>query len=243
MTPHENADVDDDAGAHPMSSRLGAEAVGAFALVFIEGVGAVLAAREGLSESARALAKGGLIMAMSLAMASTSGAHFNPAVTFAFALRGVFPWRQVPLYVAAQIAGAIAASLLVVLWFGRTAAAATQTHADVDSVWIALSFEIVLTFFLVVVTLSTATRHRVIGPTAPIAAGATLALCTLIGRPISGGSMNPARSLAPALVTVDARDLWLYIVGPLIGAVVGWIVTSLVHPHHHREELVAARGQ
>ena len=223
--------------------RLFTEMTGAFLLVCVDCGGAITA---GLSHGAvtpfaRSLATGLIVMAMSSAMSTTSGAHFNPAVTTAFALRGVFPWRMVPMYWLAQIAGAFLGSAGLLFVFGDVEhLGATLPELGAHA---ALAAEIVMTFALVLVSLGTATHHRVLGAQAAIAAGGTIAACTLVGRPISGASMNPARSLAPAVLSHTAGGVWIYILGPFLGALLAWLVVTVVHTKKHGEEREAASGE
>jgi glycerol uptake facilitator-like aquaporin len=107
----------------------------------------------------------------------------------------------------------------------------------------AFVFEVILTFLLVSVVLGTATRHRVLGPNAALASGGTVALCSLFSRPISGASMNPARSLAPALTTGATHDLWIYLLAPLVGSLLGTAAMHIIHRRRHAEELRAAAGE
>jgi aquaporin Z len=156
-------------------------------------------APEQITPAARAGATGLLIMAMIYAMGNVSGAHFNPAVTFAFALRRVFPWNRVLSYWAAQVLGAVGGALFMSLLLGNIEhAGATLPHFGE---WRGFGIEVFLTLVLVCIVLGTATRHRSIGPNAAIASVATVALCGLFSRPLSGAPMNPARSLAPALIS------------------------------------------
>jgi MIP family channel proteins len=223
--------------------RLFTELLGTFLLVVVDCGGAVIAAMSGgeVTAVARSAATGLLIMAMVTTMGDVSGAHFNPAVTCAFALRGAFPWRLVPGYWAAQILGAVGASALLLVLFGNVDhLGTTLPHYGVAR---ALGVEIILTTILVMVGLGTATRHRVLGPMAGIVVGGTVAMCSLFSRPISGASMNPARSLGPALVSGTLDNLWVYLVGPFAGAVVAFGIMTIVHHRKHEEERIAARGE
>jgi aquaporin NIP len=195
---------------------LAAEAIGTFALVFA-GCGAIVVdAKTGaLGHVGVALTFGLVIMAMISALGHISGAHFNPAVTFAFAVTRHFPWSRAFGYWAAQIAGALAGAGLV-LTLGRhahdgaTLPSGSQAQAFV--------WELVLTFFLMVVIMAVATDTRAVGETAAIAIGGTVGLDAMFGGPVTGASMNPARSLGPALVSGDVHALWLYLVAPTVGA-------------------------
>lgn len=197
-----------------------AEAVGTFALVFA-GAGAVVvdARTHALGHVGVAITFGLVIMAMIYAVGHVSGAHFNPAVTFAFALTRHFPWIRAVAYWAAQVTGAIVAALLLrgsLGTDGRLGATLPSGSQAQSFVW-----ELVLTFFLMFVIMSVATDTRAAGEAAAIAIGGTVGLDAMFGGPVSGASMNPARSLGPALVAGDLHALWLYIVAPLIGASFG----------------------
>ena len=228
----------------PLWRSLAAEIFGTFALVFVDAGGAAIEALGAPGEVtpvARSLATGLLIMAIIYSLGPASGAHVNPAVTLAFALRRVFPWRRVPAYVLAQCAAAIAAALLLRTLFGAAVeSGVTMPHHGVGA---ALVMEIALAMLLVTVILSTASRHRVLGPNAAIAVGGTIALSGLFSRPISGASMNPARSLGPALVSGRLADLWIYVVAPLAGAVLAVLFVRLVHGREKPGEEKAAAGE
>ncbi len=223
--------------------RLFAETFGAFALVTVDCGGAVIANLSGgeVTPAARSVATGLLIMAMVYSVGDVSGAHFNPAVTLGFALRRAFPWRSVPAYWLAQVLGTTLAALLLRATFGNVDhLGATAAHYGWGPAFV---IEVFLTALLVFVALGTATRHRVLGANAALAAGGTVALCALFARPISGASMNPARSLGPALVSGELRDLWIYLTAPFVGAVLGTLVVYLVHPRKHASEREAAAGE
>jgi aquaporin Z len=194
------------------------EFLGTFALVFA-GTGAIVinqASGGAITHPGIALTFGLVVLAMIYCFGDVSGAHLNPAVTTAFAAAGRFPWSAVPGYVLSQVAGAISASALLHLLFpldphlGATIPAGSAVQS--------LILEIVLTFFLMLVILSVSTGAKEKGITAGIAIGAVIALEAMFAGPICGASMNPARSLAPALVSGQMEPLWLYLVGPLLGA-------------------------
>jgi aquaporin Z len=210
--------------------RIAVEMFGTFALVFVAvGADAMARVSDGaVSDAARAVAPGLVVAAMVLSLGDVSGAHFNPAVSLAFSLRRLFPARWLVPYWMAQLLGAIAAALVVRAMFGEAVRAGVSTPHLVTS-GTAVAIETVLTWFLVVVILGTADRARIVGPNAALAVGGTIALCGLIALPIEGASMNPARSLAPALVAGSLGDVWIYVLGPLIGACLAVILTRLVH--------------
>jgi aquaporin Z len=226
-----------------LARRLFAEWFGTFLLVMVDAGGAVIAWSSGgeVSPVARSLATGLLIMSLIYAMGDVSGAHFNPAVTLAFTLRGAFPAGKVLGYWLAQLFGALAAAFTLRALFGNVADLGA-TNAGFGAAR-AVVMEIFLTTILVSVILGTATRHRIVGPNAAIASGGAIALSSLIARPVSGASMNPARSLAPALVSGATSDVWVYLVGPFAGAALATLLMSIVHPRRHEEERDAAEGE
>jgi aquaporin Z len=180
-----------------------------------------------VSVAARAAAPGLMVGALVYAIGNVSGAHFNPAVTFAFTIKGLLPGRWLPGYWVSQAVGAVAAALLLRTLFGDAVQAGVSTpHIEAS---IALVIEVVLTMLLVTVILGTADRARVVGPDAALAVAMTITLCGLIALPLEGASMNPARSLGPALVTGRLDDLWIYVVGPLLGATLAAGVVRLLH--------------
>jgi aquaporin Z len=195
-----------------------AETLGTFALVFA-GTGAIVidhASGGAISHTGIALTFGLIVMAMIYTFGDVSGAHLNPAVTVAFAAAGRFPWRTVPGYVAAQLAGAFAASGLLRVLFPQDASlgATLPSGPPMQSFWL----EIVLTFLLMLTILSVSTGAKEKGITAGVAIGGVIALEAMFAGPICGASMNPARSLAPALVSGQLAHLWLYLTAPVLGA-------------------------
>jgi MIP family channel proteins len=202
------------------SRTLLAEAIGTFGLVFA-GCGAIVidAQTGAIGHIGIAITFGLIIMTMIYAVGHISGAHFNPAVTLAFAITRHLPWPRAVGYWSAQLLGAIAAALLLRELFGNTAnlGATIPNGSDRQS----LVLEGVLTFFLMFVIISVATDVRAVGQAAAIAIGGTVGLEAMFAGPISGASMNPARSLGPALVSGTWDAQWIYVVGPLVGAVLG----------------------
>src|SRR5579875_2193978 len=204
-----------------------AEAIGTFALVFA-GCGAIMvnAKTHQLGHVGVAISFGLVIMFGIYAVGHISGAHFNAAVTFAFALTRHFPWPRVLAYWSAQLAGAIVAAALLrgslgnIAHVGATLPSGSQGQAFL--------WEAVMSAFLMFVILAVATDTRAVGKAAAIAIGGTIGLDAMFGGPVTGASMNPIRSLAPALVSGDLHALWLYIVAPIVGASLGGVAYQLV---------------
>lgn len=207
--------------------RVVAECIGVYALV-VAGCGAIMvdAQTAALTHVGVALTFGLVIMVMIAAMGHISGAHFNPAVTWAFALTRHFPWREVPAYLVGQFIGAIGAAATLLALFGHVAQLGVTVPTG--SVWQSFGLEIVLTAFLMFVIIAVATDSRAAGQLAAVAIGATVALDALFGGPISGASMNPARSLGPALVNGVWSHQWIYLLAPLIGASLGAILYQII---------------
>ncbi len=212
--------------------RVFAETWGTFLLVVVAAGGGVVATRSGgaVSLGMIVVAPGLMVMAIIYFMGTVSGAHLNPAVTLAFALRGNFPWNRVPGYLLAQFAGGVAAAGFLRAMFGTAGAlGATVPGAGVSGLQ-ALAMEVLLTAGLVNTILGTASGARNVGTNGAIAVGGYIALAGLWAAPISGASMNPVRSLAPDLVRGDLTTTWIYIVGPFLGAAIGvtfeWILVG-----------------
>lgn len=212
-----------------------AEFVGTFGLVFA-GCGAIVidaVTKEGVGHVGISLTFGLIVMAMIYAIGHVSGAHINPAVTLAFAATRHFPLRLVPIYLLAQGAGAIAASGALRLLFGNIAHLGTTI--PLSSAIQSLGVEIILTFFLMFVIMAVATDTRAVGQGAAIAIGGTVGLEALFAGPISGASMNPARSLAPALISWTWQEQWVYLIAPIIGALLGAFAYQFVRGPHRKE--------
>jgi len=203
--------------------RLFSELLGTFFLVLVAVGGGMVNARFGgnaVPYAARAVAPALMVAATIMFMGTVSGAHLNPAVTVAFAARGNFPWKRVPAYIVAQFAGAIGATLVLWALLGKQGSAGLTLPGQGVSTVTAMVWELVLTTGLVSVILGTASGAQQIGPFAAIGVGSYIALAGLWGSPVSGASMNPARSLGPALVLGDWTAWWAYLAGPLAGAAV-----------------------
>jgi len=203
--------------------RAGAEFIGTYGLV-TAGCGAIMvdAQTGSLGHIGIAATFGLIIMVMIAATGHISGAHFNPSVTIAFAVTRHFPWRDVPFYMSGQFLGAILGALTLRLVVGDVAnLGVTLPSGSLEQ---SFGLEVLLTAILMFVIIAVATDTRAVGETAALAIGATVALDALWGGPISGASMNPARSLGPALISGIWTAQWIYVVAPIIGAVVGGFV-------------------
>jgi len=222
--------------------RLLAELLGTFLLTFIDaGSGMIAGISSEVSLGMRAVAPGLFVMAFIYAFGDVAGAHINPAVTLSFALRGVFPWRRVAGYWVAQLSGSLLAAGLLYNLFGSVAhLGATIPHYGHA---VAFVMEIVITFALVSVILGTADRHMIVGPSAALAVGATIAACGLSTKPISGASMNPARSFGPALLGGGFSSYWIYFLGPMLGGMLAVGVARILHGKPPDVELAAAQGE
>jgi len=184
-----------------------------------------------------------MVMAIILFMGAVSGAHLNPAVTVAFSLRGDFPWRRVPGYLIAQLAGATLACLFLWCVFGKIGMLGATEPGTGIADWQAMLTELVLTVGLVSTILGTASRAQNVGALSAVAVGGYIVLAGLWSSPISGASMNPARSLAPDLALGDLDHLWVYLVGPLLGATVAVGIAWLLRgPGGDPGGRAAARG-
>lgn len=205
-----------------------AEFIGTFILIFC-GTGA-MAVNEvtggAVTHVGIGITWGLIVMAMIYAFGEISGAHFNPAVSIAFAYAKKFSWQEVPKYILAQILGAFAASLLMLYLFPKSQfLGATIPTVDVGRAFV---MELLLTFFLMVTIINVSTGSKEIGVVAGIAIGAVVLLEALFAGPITNASMNPARSLAPNIVSGNINGLWLYIVAPIIGAILAVASCKLV---------------
>jgi aquaporin NIP len=212
-----------------IARRAAAEALAAFALVFA-GCGAVVTNahyEDALGAVGVSLVFGLVIMAMVYATGHLSGAHINPAVTVAFTLSRHFPARDAVAYIGAQVSGATAGALvLLAVWPDQPGAlGATVPSVGAGS---ALVYELVLSGFLMFVIMAVATDTRAVGAAAAIAIGGTVGLDALFGGPVTGASMNPARSFGPALAAGEWTDFWLYVIGPVAGAALGAFAYQLV---------------
>lgn len=216
--------------------RYAAEAIGTFGVVFapvaLSGTGILKGGASSLLEAA--LVSGLVVLAMIYALGPISAAHFNPAVTIAFASAKRFPWNQVLPYVLSQLVGAVVAGAVAALLFG--AGHGVHIPGDPTNLVRNLGTEIVISFFLMLVIMALATDGRVSGTAPAIGIGLTVVFCVLIGGPVTGGSMNPARSFGPALFAGGPAlaNYWLYIVGPIAGTLLAALAYEAIrlHPTH-----------
>jgi aquaporin Z len=223
--------------------RLLAELLGTFFLTLVAAGADVISSISGgeVSSSARVVAPALLVMAMIYTVGNLSGAHFNPVVTLAFALRRDFPWHRLPGYWGVQLLGAVLAALVLRGLFGTAGhLGATIPHFGTGT---SLIMETVLTFLLITVVLGTATNHMLVGHNAALAVGGTIALAGLFAAPISGASMNPARSLGPSLVSGQVGTAWIYIVGPLIGTLLAVGIAWLLRGGTTKDAIQTAEGE
>ena len=225
--------------------RIFAELWGTFLLVLVAVGGHITAAIEGNSfgESLALIVPGVMVMAIIYFMGTVSGAHLNPAVTIAFAIRRNFPWIRVPAYILSQLVGGFLASGFLALIFGHDALKFGLTVPGPGfGSWKAMLMETVLTAGLVNTILGTASGARNIGPNGAIAVGGYIAMSGLWAAPVSGASMNPVRSLAPALVSGNPDLLWIYIAGPLLGALIGVVFEWILKGPPTNAGTIAAQG-
>jgi aquaporin Z len=224
--------------------RLFSEVWGTFLLVLVAAGGGVVGATAyggALTLAMKALAPGIMVMAVIFFMGTVSGAHLNPAVTLAFAVRGNFPWLRVPGYILAQLAGGILASLVLQWMFGGIINGATEPAHQVSNVTAMLT-EAILTLGLVSVILGTASGARNVGFNGALAIGGYIGLVSVWAAPVSGASMNPGRSFGPDLVAWDFSHYWVYLAGPLIGALVAVVFETFLRGKATKAGTEAAEG-
>ena len=205
-----------------------AEFIGTFAMIFC-GTGAMTineVTGGGVTHVGIGITWGLIVMAMIYAFGEISGAHFNQAVSIAFAYAKKFSWKEVPKYILFQVAGAFTASLLL-MWLFPKSELLGATIPTVD-VWRAFVLELILTFFLMVVIINVSTGSKEVGMMAGIAIGSVVLLEAIFAGPITNASMNPARSLAPNIVSGNIKGLWLYMLAPIIGALLAVVSCKFV---------------
>src|SRR6476469_3748854 len=200
--------------------RLFSELLGTFFLVLVAAGGGLLHAKGQISLAAAVVAPGLMVMAIILFMGAVSGAHLNPGVSLAFALRGDFPWKRMPGYIIVQLLGATLACLFLLAVFGNVEHLGATLPGAGYKDWQAFLMEIVLTAGLLSVILGTASAAQNVGAIGALGVGGYIALAGLWSAPVSGTSMNPARSFGPALVSGDWHAYWVYVAGPLLGAAI-----------------------
>jgi len=229
----------------PEWARASAEFVGTFFLVLVAAGADVISAFSGgeISHTSRYLAPGFVVAAMIWSMSGVSGAHMNPAVTFTFVLRRTFPVNRAMLYWVAQFAAALAAAGVLRLFFGELIIEGVSKPGLDISTWAAISWEALLTMLLVLVILGTAENEAVVGKNAALAVGLTVALTGLFSSPITGASMNPARSIGPQIVSGMTAYSWIYVLGPLLGATAAAALGYLIFGEPKPSELEAAHGK
>jgi aquaporin Z len=226
--------------------RLFSELLGTFLLVLVgAGGGVVNAVSHGaISRTAAVTAPGLTVLAIILFMGAVSGAHLNPAVTIAFVARGDFPWRRAPGYIIAQLVGASLACLLLAALFGKVGMLGATEPGPHISDWQALVMETILTAGLVSVILGTASGAQNLGPISAFGVGAYVILAGLWSSPISGASMNPARSFGPDLLLWNFAHYWVYVVGPIVGGLIAVGVAWLLRgPGGDLPAILAAQGK
>jgi aquaporin Z len=200
--------------------RLFCEMLGTFMLVLVAAGGGLLHGERQITLAAAVVAPGLMVMAIILFMGAVSGAHLNPVVSLAFALRGDFPWKRLPGYVLIQLVGATLACLFLYAVFGNAQHLGATLPGPGYANWQALLMEVALTGMLVSVILGTASAAQNVGAIAALGVGGYIALAGLWSAPVSGTSMNPARSFGPALVSGDFSSYWVYVAGPIAGALI-----------------------
>lgn len=224
--------------------RVLAELMGTFVLVLAAAGAPAISAKTGgsISREAAVATPGLVVMGLVYAFGDVSGMHLNPAVTLGFALRGVFRWTRVPAYVGGQLAGAILAALLLHSLVGVAGQLGATRPGSEFSDWQALVTEMTLTTVLVGVILGTAHGSKIVGHNGALAVGGWIAAAGLFASPISGASMNPARSIGPDLVRADPATTWIYVVGPVVGAVIAVVIARLLHGEPSEASRLAAEG-
>ncbi len=235
----------DEGTSEPTYARqLLAEFVGTAILVIVAAGADIVEAQSGgqIGHVARYLAPGLIVVAMIWSLSAVSGAHINPAVTLAFVLRGVFPPLKAVGYWFVQFAGGSAGALLLRLFFGRSVIHGVTSAGPGVSPVTAAGWEMVITSILVIVILSTAAEKPVVGKNAALAVGFTVACCGLFSSPVTGASMNPARSFGPAMASGLWNDAWIYFAGPCGGAIVAVFLCAFLHDRTASERQ-AAEGQ
>ncbi len=229
----------------PLGQKLAAEAVGTFLVTATAiGVDIFYYTQGNVDYSSRWLARGLSVAAIIYAFSEISGAHVNPAVTLGFVFRRVFPIGVASAYIAAQFAGALIASAMFLTVFGAQTLALGASHpAPHVSPLLAAAAELVLTFALVLIILMTAEEKPAVGANAALAVGFAVAACGFVGGPLSGASMNPARTIAPQMLSLQFQNIWMYAVGPLAGTALAVSLHAFICGRPSPAEIRAAKGK
>ncbi|KAI9098481.1 hypothetical protein K1719_025106 [Acacia pycnantha] len=221
-----------------LTRKIGAEFVGTFLLMFAASAGPILNQKYSGAESllGNAACAGLSVMIIILSTGHISGAHLNPSVSIAFATFRHFPWAHVPAYIAAQVSASICASFSLKAIFHPYMSGGVTIPSETTTVGQAFALEFIITFNLLFVVTAVATDTRAVGELAGIAVGATVLLNILISGPASGGSMNPVRTLGPAVAARNYMHVWIYLIAPTLGALAGAGVYTLVKLRDHEAE-------
>ncbi len=225
--------------------RLLAEFVGTFFLVLVAAGAPMMgtAVDGSVSRLAAVVAPGMMVMAVIMSMGKVSGAHLNPAVSLSFALRGDFPWKRVPGYIVTQLLGASVASYILQAVLGVSAKHGSTYPSGGYGAWPAFWMELILTFGLVTVILGTASGAQNIGIIGSVGVGGYIALAGMWGSPISGASMNPARTFGPNMASLDFTAYWVYVAGPILGGILAVLIGYLLRgPGGGEDGSAAAQG-
>ncbi|XP_050230284.1 aquaporin NIP2-1-like [Mercurialis annua] len=219
-----------------------AEVIATYLMVFVTcGSGAVSSSDEQrISKLGASIAGGLIVTVMIYAVGHVSGAHMNPAVTLAFAAVRHFPWKQVPFYAAAQLTGAICASFTLKVLLHPIKHIGTTSPSG--SEFQALVMEIVVTFTMMFVTSAVATDTKAIGELAGLAVGSAVCITSILAGPVSGGSMNPARTLGPAVASAYYKGIWVYFVGPPLGTLLGSLAYNLIRATDKPVQAISSRS-
>ncbi len=218
-----------------------AEILGTWMLVMVAAGGGTIAGYVGgVAGPAQVVAPALMVAASIYVLGPISGAHYNPAVTLAFAIRQDFPWRHVVPFWICQLAGSMLAAVVLKSMFGL--AGGLGTTVPHHGVLTSMVMEMILTFLLVTIILGTASDRKIVGTNAALAVGFTIALDGLFAAPISGASMNPARSLGPAIVSWTFDSQWIYVVGPCAGAAIACIVAYMLRGRTTLDAIQAGSG-
>ncbi|HEY1680420.1 MAG TPA: aquaporin [Candidatus Tumulicola sp.] len=228
-----------------IGQKLAAEAVGTFLVTATAiGVDIFYYTQGNIDYSSRWLARGLSVAAVIYAFSAISGAHVDPAVTLGFVFRRVFPIRIAAGYIAAQFVGALVAAAMFLAVFGPQTLALGASHPGPHvSAPLAAATELVLTFALMLVILMTAEEKSAVGPNTALAAGFAVAACGFVGGPLSGASMNPARTIAPQLLSFQFQNIWIYLIGPIAGAGLAVAVHAGICGRASSSQVHAAKGE